>query len=227
MKTDLRDALRNSSYVGPRTSRAIATLLLIAGIGVGIWGVVYAVNGATQSKAMVAVPVSLEMDDGVAGVVDDRVPVRVTGIDLPANSLLQATDGGLQLVQSFGNLSRWTGFLARGDAALFGLGFGACALLLVPVVNSVAAGEPFRRGNAARIGWTAGIVGVVGMLAPTLPALASVSVLDGLGLASPGSPFVIGLGFDLAPIGLSALIFVIAEAFRRGAQISADAAGLV
>jgi len=201
---------------------------MLVGVVAAAGGVGYAINGATQAPAMVAVPVSLEVNDGAGGVVvPGPAQVQVDGVELPEDAFLQATDDGLQLVEVSGHVSRWTGFLARGDAALFGLGFGVCAVLLVPVVNSIAAGEPFRRGNAARMGWTAGIVALVGMLAPMLPEFASAMVLDGLGLARPGSPFVIGFGFDLAPIGLSALIFLIAEAFRRGTQIAADAAGLV
>lgn len=228
MRTSLRETLRDSAYVGPRTSRVIAGLLLLAGAVAAVGGVGYAIAGATNAPGGVAVPISLEVDDGASGVVvPGPVQVRVDGVDLPDGARLQAPDDGLELVASPGQASRWTGFLARGDAALLGLGFGACALLLVPVVNAVAAGEPFRRGNAARIGGTAAIVGVVGMVAPALPQIAAIMLLDGLDLVGAENPFVVGFGFNLAPVGLAALIFVIAEAFRRGTQITADAAGLV
>lgn len=226
MRTSLQRALRDSVYVDPRTSRVIAALLMIVGVAAAIAGVGYAVNGATQAPATVAVPVSLQVDDSLRDSAD-LVPVRVDGVDLPDGNRLHAIDGGLRLVATSGEVSRLTGFLARGDVAALGLAFGVCALLLVPVINAVAAGEPFRRGSAARIGWTAGIVLFAGVLAPMLPQLAAVMVLDKAGLLGPGNPFVVGFGFDLAPIGLSALIFVVAEAFRRGTQIAADAAGLV
>ncbi|MGV8968095.1 MAG: hypothetical protein ACOH2F_17680 [Cellulomonas sp.] len=223
MKSTLRIALRNSEYVGPRTSRAIAGLLLFAGIVAAVGGVGYAVNGATQAPATVTVPISLEAEDGAPR---DPISVNVDDVVVPDGARLQVAEGGLQLVAVSG-ASRWTGFLARGDAALIGLGFGACALLLVPVVNSVAAGDPFRRSNAARIGWTGAIVGVVGMVAPMLPNVAALAVSTSFDGADGGNPFAVVFGVGLAPIGIAALIFVVAEAFRRGTQISADTAGLV
>ncbi|RYV51354.1 DUF2975 domain-containing protein [Pengzhenrongella frigida] len=223
MKSMRRMALRDSEYVGPRTSRAIAGLLLVAGLVAAVGGVGYAINGATQAPESVTVPISIETADGV---VRGPVPVNADGVVVPDGARLQAAEGGLQLVAE-GGASRWTGFLARGDAALIGLAFGACALLLVPVVNAVAAGDPFRPGNAARIGWTGAIVGVVGMVAPALPNLAALAVYSGFDAAEGANPFAVVFGFGLAPIGIAALIFVLAEAFRRGTQISADTAGLV
>jgi hypothetical protein len=215
---------RDSEYVGPQTSRAIAQLLLLAGIVAAVGGVGYAINGATQAP-IVAVPISVEAKDGTTTM--GPLPVNVDGVDLPDGGYLQVGDRGLQLMTGPGHATRWTGFLARGDAALLGLGFGACALLLVPVVNAVAVGDPFRRGNAARIGWTGAIVGVVGMIAPALPHLAAMGVMSSYDTPGGSNPFAVVFGLDIAPIGIAALIFVVAEAFRRGTQIAADTAGLV
>ncbi|WP_407341731.1 DUF2975 domain-containing protein [Pengzhenrongella phosphoraccumulans] len=153
--------------------------------------------------------------------------MSVDGVVVPDGARLQVAPDGLQLVAEFTGASRWTGFLARGDAALMGLGIGACALLLVPVVNAVAAGDPFRRSNAARIGWTGAIVGVVGMVAPMLPSFAAITVMTSFDAADGTNPFAVVFGASLAPIGIAALILVVAEAFRRGTQLSADTAGLV
>lgn len=216
--------------MGARNSRVIADLVLLAGVVAAVGGIGYAINGATQEPAAVAVPIGLETDGDVVAsgvVMTGPVPVRVDSVKLPEHALVQAAHGGLQLVATPARASRWTGFLARGDAALIGLGFGACAVLLAPVITAVAVGDRFRRGNAARIAWTGAIVGVAGMVAPALPQIASTMVLDGLDLAGPGSPFVVGFGFGPAPMGVAALAFVIAEAFRRGTQINDDAAGLV
>ena len=224
MKSTLRTALRDSEYVGPRTSRAIAGLLLLAGIVAAVGGVGYAVNGATQAPATVTVPISLEAVDGTPR---GPIAVSVDDVVVPDGARLQVAENGLLLVAGPSRASRWTGFLARGDAALIGLGFGACALLLVPVVNAVAAGDPFRRSNAARIGWTGAIVGVVGMVAPMLPNFAALAVYTSFDATEGANPFAVVFGAGLAPIGVAALIFVVAEAFRRGTQISADTAGLV
>jgi hypothetical protein len=222
----LRQRLTDPVYVGPRTTRAIATLLLVVGAIAAVGGVAYAVNGATQAPGNVLVPVSLDLGLGEAGGSGHPVPVEVAGVDLPDATRLQAVEDGMVLVDHTGG-SRWTGFLARGDAALGGLAVGLCALLLAPVLTSLAAGEPFRRGNAARIGATAATILVAGTVAPLLPQAAALGVLDRLGLATPGSPFVVGMTWDLAPLGVAALVFAVAEAFRRGAQIAEDTAGLV
>ncbi len=222
--TTLRQRLTDPVYVGPRTTRVIATLLLVVGAVAAIGGVGYAVNGATQSPGNVHVPVSLFLDQGSPS--GAPVAVDVAGVEPPDGTYLQAVDGGLVLVDSTG-ASRWTGFLARGDAALGGLAVGLCAVLLAPVLTSLAAGEPFWRGNAARIGATGATILVAGTVAPLLPQLAALGVLDRLGLAEPGSPFVLGLALELAPLGFSALVLAVAEAFRRGSQIADDAVGLV
>ncbi len=222
--TSLRQRLTDPVYVGPRTTRVIATLLLLVGALAAVGGVGYAVNGATQAPGNVHVPVSMFLDQGNPS--GAPVPVEVAGVELPDATYLQAVDGGLVLVDSTG-ASRWTGFLARGDSALGGLAVGLCAVLLAPVLTSLAAGEPFRRGNAARIGATAATILLAGTLAPLLPQVAALGVLDRLALVGPESPFVVGLQLELAPLGVSALVFAVAEAFRRGAQIADDAVGLV
>jgi hypothetical protein len=221
--TSSRGPARERVYVDPGTTRVIATLLLLAGAVAGIGGVAYAVNGATQAPGTVAVPVTVRVDDGESG---DPVTVGVDGVDLPDGTRLDAAEGELLLVDSTG-ADRWTGFLARGDTAVGGLAFAVCAVLLAPVVRAVAGGEPFRRGNAARIGVTGVTILVAGMLAPLLPQAAGVAVLERLDLTQAGSPFVLGMSLDLAPIGLAALVLVVAEAFRRGTQIADDTAGLV
>ncbi len=222
--TSLRQRLTDPVYVGPRTTRVIAILLLLVGALAAVGGVGYAVNGATQAPGNVHVPVSMFLDQGNPS--GAPVPVEVAGVELPDATYLQAVDGGLVLVDSTG-ASRWTGFLARGDSALGGLAVGLCAVLLAPVLTSLAAGEPFRRGNAARIGATAATILLAGTLAPLLPQIAALGVLDRLALVGPESPFVVGLQLELAPLGVSALVFAVAEAFRRGAQIADDAVGLV
>jgi hypothetical protein len=37
----------------------------------------------------------------------------------------------------------------------------------------------------------------------------------------------VGVGFSLTPVAVSALVFALAEAFRRGAEIADDTVGLV
>jgi len=222
--TTLRQRLTDPVYVGPRTTRALATCLLLVGLVAAVGGVGYAVNGATQAPGNIHVPVAVVLEDvnGFGG----PVPVEVPGVDLPDDTRLQAVEEGLVLVDHTG-ASRWTGFLARGDAALGGLAVGVCALLLAPVLTSLAAGQPFRRGNAARIGATAATILLAGTLAPLLPQVAALGVLDRLGLADPSGPFVVGLRLEVAPLLVAGLVCAVAEAFRRGTRIAEDTVGLV
>lgn len=224
MKTTPSATPRDQEYLGPRTSRLIARLLLLVGAVSAVAGVAYAVNGATHAPGTVTVPISIEAENAPAV---NPVPVSVDDVVVPEGARLQVAEHGLQLVTDPGYASRWTGFLARGDAALVGLGIGACALLLAPVINAVAAGDPFRQGNAARIGWTGAIIGVVGMVAPVLPDVAAATVMTAFDDADGANPFAVVFGLELAPVGVAALVFVVAEAFRRGTQISADTEGLV
>jgi hypothetical protein len=211
------------TYVGSRTVHALATVILIVGAIAAVAGVSYAINGATVAPAHVRVPVSLQTDPGETG---DPVRVAVDGVSLPDSTYLEAEHGDLLLSDWTGN-SRWTGFLARADSALGGLAVGVCAVLLAPVLRSLGDGDPFRGGNAARIGAVGGIVMIAGTVAPLLPQIASLVVIDGLGLVSPGSPLVPGISFSFVPVAVGALVLAVAEAFRRGTQLTDDTRGLV
>ncbi len=222
MEATLRDGSRESAYISSRGSRLLARALVVVGIGVAVAGVVYAGLGAAEASDTVTVPISIadRNDDALS-----TVQVSVDDVAVPEGARLEAVQGGLQLVDENG-ASAWAGFLARGDAALLGLAFAACALLVAPVITSVASGEPFRKGNAVRIAWTGMVVGVVGMLAPTLPHLAALGVMtsfDGLG----DNPLAVVVTPSVVPVGIAALILIVAEAFRRGTQINDDVAGLV
>lgn len=216
------------------TERWVGTLagvLLALGVVAASFGVLYAVNGATQAGATVKVPVTLAGPEHASGWGD--VQVEVAGLDpgdawlagAPPQGVTAGTVDGRLTLAAWGS-TRTEQVLARGETLLLGLGLLGGALALRPVLRSVAAGRPFAPGNARRIAVVAGVVGVVGFLAPLLPQLAGLGVLDRTGLADSGA-FHTGLSYSLEPLGAAALVLVVALAFRTGEQLARDTDGLV
>ena len=207
---------RTSTYVSPSTVRGTSVLLGLVGVVAAVAGPVYAINGATQAGAAVEVAVELRATEPLAGV----------AAGLPDGARL-LPDGVATM------LSAWDStvaeqLLARGDAAVLGLAAGLGAWLLVPVLESIAAGRPFGAGNSRRLAWLAVLVAVAGSIGPLLPQFGALAVLDRLDLVGPESPFVMGVTFSFVPIVVGGfLVLVLAEAFRQGERIDADVAGLV
>ena len=210
---------RESTYVTSSTVRGMSLLVWLAGIAAAVAGPVYAVNGATQAQAAVEVAVELRGDAG---------PLAGAQAALPDGARLLPVDGGV-----WAELSAWDStvveqLLARGDAAVLGIAVGLGAWLLLPVLESVAAGRPFGSGNSRRLAWLAVVVAVAGSIGPLLPQFGALAVLDRLGLVGPDSPFVMGVTFSFVPVVVAAsLLLVLAEAFRQGERIDSDVEGLV
>ncbi len=209
---------------GPRTIRAAQTLVVVIGWAAAVVGPVYAINGATRAQAAVDVPVELRVASGspVSPVGPQRIPVDVAG--LPDTVWVStATDAP--------TLAAWDStvaeqLLARGDDAVLGLTVGAGCLVLHRLLRNVAAGRPFAIGAARRMASLAGLVLVGGVVGPVLPHVAAAVVLARLGLDTGTGPFLPGLRLDLRSVLLAALLLVLAEAFRRGEQLTRDAEGL-
>lgn len=217
--------MRQTSYVSSRTIRRVSWLLGLIGLVAAIAGPAYAINGATQSPAPFRVPVELQAGPGA-----EAKPGRIR-VQLPEpNQSLHVTSpnqgASVELTASDSTVSEQ--LLARGDTAVLGLAIGIGALLLRPVLNSLASGRPFVGGNARRIAGLAVLVAVTAQLSPLLPQVASLLVLDRLNLTGPSGPFVLGLHLSFGPALLVALVLLIlAEAFRQGERIHRDVEGLV
>lgn len=210
---------RERPYIGSTTLDLFRALLGLAGLVLSIAAVLYAINGMTQAPAAVEVPVALaDADTAYPG----EAPVAVPG--LPEGSRVYAPTDELTLASWDSTRLEW--LLSRGDTLLLGLGLGAAALLLMPVLSSISRGEPFAAGNARRLGLLAVVVLVVGYVGPVLPQLATLLVLSRIDIG-PGGPFVWSLTFSLLPLVLAGLVLATAEAFRRGETITADVEGLV
>lgn len=104
------------------------------------------------------------------------------------------------------------------------LAIGLGALMVAQVLSTVLAGDPFDSRNPRRIAAVAGSVLVGGTLAPLIEGEATSAIVSRLEVASEVGTLVT---FELLPFLLAALIFVVAGAFQRGSQLTADTEGLV
>jgi hypothetical protein len=116
---------------------------------------------------------------------------------------------------------------ARGGDAVVGLCIGLGALLLRRLLLSIGAGQPFQRGNAARIAGIAGLIVVATIAAGVLPYVAAGLVLGRLGLGGPGSPVGAYPTISFVPLLAALFLLAFAEAFRRGTELAKDTEGLV
>jgi hypothetical protein len=200
--------------LGPRSAGVYAVLLVVIAAGTALAAVVLLVLGVTRDAADVTVHLTdavrldlgerLDLPDG-AVLLGDLVPV---GLHVPGLPL------GLRL-------------LAQLGAVLFLLSVSAGALALAQVLRTVRAGRPFARHNPTALVVVAVAVLVGGGVAPVVSGAAALAALDHLGLAGDGSPFLTLSSFSLAPVLVAVLLLGIAEAFRRGAAMADDMAGLV
>ncbi|MCL3862737.1 hypothetical protein [Actinotalea sp. K2] len=224
----------------PRTARRIAALssfLRALGVISTIWGVLYVANGATQARGWVKVPVALlGAPDSGGGWGNSRVvvpgvevaggwfagarPVGAEGVAGPTGG----TDGVLTLAAWDSTVLEQV--LGRGDWLVAGLGLLVGGLTLRRVLLAIASGRPFAGGTSRHLLVAAGAIAVAGFLAPLLPQLAGLLVLDRVGLAGQGQ-FSTGLLYSVEPVLVAAVVAAVAVAFRAGEQMTREMDGLV
>jgi hypothetical protein len=141
------EVMRRGTYVQPRTIRSLSWLVGLIGLVAAVARPVYAINGATRAGAAVEVPVELAESNDTA----DSGRTALTAPALPDGARVSARNGGDEVVLSAWDSTVAEQLFARGDAALLGLAIGLGAGQLRPVLESVAAGRPFRAGNARRL----------------------------------------------------------------------------
>lgn len=201
-------------YASPALLRFLAGASLLVGLIAAFSGIAYAVNGATRAGAPVSVFVRIS-DPG-------RLQIHEAG---SARYWLQAGAGQVTLHASGSTVAEW--LASRGGGAVMGLCLGFGALLLRRLLLSIGCGQPFRRGNAARIAGIAGLIAVATLAAGVLPYVAARLVLDRLSLGGPDSPVTAHLAISAVPLLLALFLLAFAEAFRRGTELAEDAEGLV
>jgi hypothetical protein len=197
--------------VTPRRLRTLTQLLTLAGIAAVIAGPLYLANGLTQVGGPVRVPVVF-VPPTVNPVPVARIPVP----GLPDNAVVTADDG--RAVLSAWGATFVEKLLERSDDAIRGLCVGAGALLLRPVLKSLASGHLFSDRHSRRMAALIVVVVIGWMLAPLLPQLGATVVLERLGLAGPNAEFTVSLMPPLWPLLLVAALLLLAETFRQGEQ---------
>jgi hypothetical protein len=191
------------SHLFALLARYVIRLTGTAGV---LWGVAYMINGITQVPEGIVVRVTSSLEPG------DHL--RLGRGELPAGVRLD--DGGLSLYVEGSTVAEQV--LSRADVLVSGLCMGVAALLLVALLNSVARGRPFQKGNPARIAWLAVLVTVSGC-ASALPGIAERSVIARVGLDGTFRP---SSGLSWVPVVGAVLLFALALAFREGAKVVRD-----
>lgn len=198
------------SYASPALLRFLASATLLVGLAAAVLAVGYAVNGVTQAAAPVPVSVYVR-----------GLHVAAAGVHQP----LQAGTGPVTLHAPGSTVAEW--LAARGGGAIVGVCLGVGALLLRGLLLSIGRGEPFQRGNAARIAGIAGLTVAGALAAGIFPYVAARMVLSRLHLAGPASPLTAQLTISVVPLLLALFLLAAAEAFRRGTELARDTEGLV
>jgi len=233
------------AFASPGMIRTLAGAVLAVGVVAGIWGVAYAINGATQAGAAVVVGVHMRpgavlqvsgtTPTGAPGTVQVRdgaeptVPFELTIPGIAATSLSSATldgHGDTLTLRSWGSTVPEQ-LLSRGGFAVVGLSMAVGAVWLRRVLISIAEGRPFQSGNAARIAGIGGLVVLASLANDILPAFGSNLVLQRLDLTGSSSPIFAEVVPSLGALLAVPFLLVLAEAFRRGAELAKDVEGLV
>ena len=213
-------------FIGPGGIGLLSALLLVLGFVGLVSGVFYWINGLTQVHTSITVPVHLLASPGAPEPGGDPGQVLVPVAGLPPAAFVSADRGNLDLSAWDSTLAEQA--LARADTLLLGLAMAFAAYLLIPLLRSVQEAHPFDDGNARRIAGLTVALLVAGWLGPFLTRIGSLLVIDRLGIGGVEGGLEPAATPDLAPLLLAAvLLAVLAEAFRRGAQIRADVDGLV
>jgi hypothetical protein len=108
-----------------------------------------------------------------------------------------------------------------------GLCVGVGAVWLRRVLTSIAEGQPFQPGNAARIAGIGGLVALATLANDIIPVLGSHLVLQRLGLTGASSPIFAEPALSLGPLLAVPFLLALAEAFRGGAELAKEVDGLV
>ena len=231
--------------MGPGVLRAVTGVLVVAGVVAAVRGVALDVNAATRAPSWVSVPVNVRLHQldqlqilratgpGTRTVVPFRLQSGMfqPGLELYVPGIGQDTSIDVETGRSF-TLNSWGStiteqLLSRGAGLITGLCLLWGALVVRRLVLSISRGQPFERGNAARVTQLAGLIVAAAIAAGVLPYLAAHLVLGRLGLSGPASPLYAHLAIAGAPLLAALFLLVFAQAFRRGAGLAQDTEGLI
>ena len=208
-------------YVNGGTLRLLGQALTALGVFAVLAGPIYLINGLTQARGAVRVPVAVL--PGPEG--ETVVYLPVAGLPDEAFVAVQGRIGELSALDS----TMLEQFLGRADDALVGLAVGCAVWLLRPVIASLSAGNAFGAGNARRLYGLGVLTAVVTLVAPMFPVGAATLVLHRIGVETSGPDALLQPQLDVRAEWLVAavVLVVLAEAFRQGERLHEDTEGLV
>ncbi|MER7505583.1 hypothetical protein AB0L05_33370 [Nonomuraea pusilla] len=187
-----------------RFVRLVVHVVRFAGVVAGLWGVAYAINGATQAGGSITVRVVPRLDAAEQ--------LGLSGVKLSSGVSLAGEELSLQV----GNSTLVERVVSRVDVMLGGLCALAAAFLLRGLLTSMLERQPYRSGNAARVTWLA-VLAVASGAAQALPGLAMAAVLDRVGLSGT---FGVAYGLSWVPFVGAAFLLTL----RQGRAASPAAA---
>lgn len=189
--------------------------------------------GAVAAIGAIALPVNQLTQPGGSVTIADVNPDVLDAFDvpgLPAGTYVELDPGQGGLTYHASELSWPLRLLTEAPAAVGGLCTAVGAWLLWRILREIAAGRPFHPRNPARIAGigVAVIAGVV--VGNLLQNFATAEVLERTGAGGSASTFGAGLtiiDLPLMPVVLALVLFIVADVFRRGRQLTEDVEGLV
>ena len=203
---------------GPGATKATSSLVLLVAAAAAVVAVALPVNQLTQPGGVVSVPT---LDPGALG------SLSVPG--LPEDGFLQLdpTAGGLTYYAS--SLPWPLRLLTEAGPSVMALCTAVGAWLLWRLLRDIAAGRPFHPRNPLRIGGIAVAI-LIGVIAGgLLQNIATATVMGRSGIQFGEPPFrdMTVMQVSLAPVIVAFVLFIVADVFRRGRQLSEDVEGLV
>lgn len=198
--------------LGPRSAGLVGVLLVLVAVVAGITAVVVAGWAVARPDADIGVTLT-------------HTRAALEAVPLPPAASFSGDNPVLGL--HVRDVPLGLRALALAGTVLLALSVAAGALALAQVLRTIRAGRPFAARNATWWAVVAAAVLVGGGLVPLVDDIAALAVLDRLGLTEAGTPFEVGVTVPLLPFLVTALVLAVAEAFRRGAALTADVEGLV
>ena len=209
--------------VGRRARRLAAILgpaLVVVGLVATVVGLYQWLGPTRDVMGEVAVPMRLHSSDGRGADLTlevDLMPYNdawVSGVRTGGLPDFDHYTEPLGIVTVHApDASRTEQLLSRADVLVRGIALLVAAVALLPVLRSIAAGSPFRRGHGPRL-WVVAVCVVAGAyVGPLLPWRASALVLDRL-----PEPF----GMTASPphhveaFVIAALVVLVGEVLRAG-----------
>ncbi len=196
--------MQMKQFMGRSETVALTWFARAVSVGAAIAAVGVPINQLTQPGG--TVEASLRLDQTTVG----------TGAYFEATSA--------PIVVQLAELPWQLRLASEAGFALTWLAIGLGALMVAQVLGTIIRGEPFSSRNPRRIAVVAGCVLVGGTLAPMIQGEATSLILSHVDL---GHRVGSSIPLELLPFLITALIFVVAGAFQRGSQLTADTEGLV